>query len=113
MGGHGGGWLAAAHAFARWLPPKLPPGVPLPAVPLTISIFYVSMAFALSQAILPGPKSAGCLGLLIPLSTATALAARGLSPSVVVGALFAGVFLTPAAYYIAIRLSFRLGGLLR
>ena len=107
------GGLVAVHAFARWLPPWLPPGVPLPAVPLTVGMLYVSLAFAFAQAALPGPKSAGCAGLLIPLSAAVAMAVRGLGPSAVVGTLFAGVFLTPAAYYLAIRLSFPFGGLLR
>lgn len=105
--------LVAVHALARWLPPWPPPGVPLPAVPLTVSLLYVSLAFAFAQAILPGPKSAGVAGLLIPLSAAIAMAVRGLGASAVVGVLFAGVFLTPAAYYLAIRLSFSYGGLLR
>ena len=105
--------LAAAHALARWLPPGLPPGTPLPAAPLTLCLVYVSLAFAFAQAILPGPKSTGCLGLLAPLTGAIALAVRGLNPSAVVGALFAGVFLTPAAYYLAVRLSFALRGFVR
>ncbi len=105
--------LAAAHALARWLPPQLPPGSPLPAVPLTLCVVYVSLAFAFAQAILPGPKSTGCVGLLIPLTGVTALAVHGLNPSAVVGALFTGVFLTPAAYYLAVRLSFPLRGLVR
>jgi hypothetical protein len=105
--------LAVAHAFARWMPPDLPPGTPLPAVPLTLCVVYVSLAFALAQAILPGPRSTGCFGLLVPLTGASALAVRGLNPSAVVGALFAGVFLTPAAYYLAVRLSFPLRGLAR
>ena len=105
--------LAAAHALARLLPPQLPPGTPLPAVPLTLCILYVSLAFAFAQATLPGPRSTGCLGLLVPLTGAMALAVRGLAPSAVVGALFAGVFLTPAAYYLAVRLTSRLGGLVR
>ena len=105
--------LAAAHALARLLSPYLPPGTPLPAVPLTLSVVSVSVAFAFAQAILPGPKSTGCFGLLLPLTGATALAFEGANPSAVVGALFAGVFLTPAAYYLAIRLSFGLGGFAR
>lgn len=105
--------LLSVHVLARWLPPWPPPGVPLPAIPLTLSMLYVSLAFAVAQAILPGPKSAGCVGLLIPLSAAIAVALRGLGASAVVGVLFAGVFLTPAAYYLAIRLSFPYGGLLR
>jgi hypothetical protein len=103
--------LAAAHALARWLPPGLPPGTPPPAAPLTLCVVYVSLAFAFAQAILPGPKSTGCVGLLVPLTGATALAVQGLNPSAVVGALFAGVFLTPSAYYLAVRLSFSLRGL--
>ena len=105
--------LAAAHALARWLPPELPPGTPLPAVSLTLCIVYVALAFAFAQAILPGPKSTGCLGLLVPLTGAIALAVRGLNPSAVVSALLAGVFLTPAAYYLAVRLSIRLRDLVR
>jgi hypothetical protein len=104
--------LVVVHLLARWLPPKLPPGTPLPAGPLTLSVGYVALAFAFAQALLPGPKSTGCLGLAIPLTGATALAVRGLSPSAVVAALFAGVFLTPVAYYLAIRWSFSLAGLL-
>ncbi len=105
--------LAVAHALARWLPPQPPPGTPLAAVPLTLCVVYVSAAFAFAQATLPGPKSTGCFGLLIPLTGATALAFRGVPPSAVVAALVAGVFLTPAAYYLAVRLSFPLGGLVR
>jgi hypothetical protein len=105
--------LLAVHGLARWLPPQLPPGTPLPAVPLTLSIVYISLAFAFAQAILPGPKSTGCLGLIIPLTGATALAVRGLNPSAVVAALFTGVFLTPVAYYVAVRWSFPLAGVLR
>jgi hypothetical protein len=66
-----------------------------------------------AQAILPGPRSTGCFGLAIPMSGALALALRGVEPAAVVSALFVGVFLTPTAYYIAIRLSWPLGGLLR
>jgi hypothetical protein len=105
--------LAVAHALARWLPPGLPPGTPLPAVPLTLCVVYVSLAFAFAQVTLPGPRSTGCLGLLVPLTGATALAVRGLHPSAVVGALFAGVFLTPAAYYLSVRLSCSLRGFVR
>src|SRR5512140_490203 len=75
--------LAAAHALARLLPPQLPPGTPLPAVSLTLCILYVSLAFAFAQATLPGPRSTGCLGLLVPLTGAMALAVRGLAPSAV------------------------------
>ena len=105
--------LATAQALARWLPPRLPPGTPPPAASLTLCVVYVSLTFAFAQAILPGPKSTGCFGLLVPLTGATALAVRGLNPSAVVSALFAGVFLTPAAYYLAVRLSSRLRGLVR
>ncbi len=105
--------LAAVHALARWVPPRLPPGAPPPAVALTLCVVYVALAFAFAQAILPGPKSAGGLGLLIPLTGAAGLALRGLNPSAVVGALFVGVCLTPAAYYLAVRLSFPLRGLVR
>jgi len=47
------------------------------------------------------------------LTGAIALAVRGLNPSAVVSALLAGVFLTPAAYYLAVRLSIRLRDLVR
>ncbi len=107
------GGLAVAHALARWLPPALPPAAPQPAAPLTLCVIYVSLAFACAQSLLPGPKSTGCLGLLIPLTGATGLALRGLNASAVVAALFAGVFLTPAAYYLAVRHSLGLRGLLR
>ena len=62
---------------------------------------------------MPGPKSAGCVGLAIPMAGAVALAVRGFEPAVVVAGLFAGVFLTPAAYYIAIRYSLSLRGYAR
>jgi hypothetical protein len=100
------------HLLARWLPPALPPGTPVPAAALTLSIVYVALAFACAQALLPGPRSTGCLGLAIPLLGATTLAVRGLNPSAVVASLFAGVFLTPVAYYLAIRWSFALAGFL-
>lgn len=86
---------------------------PQPGVPLTLCVVCVSLAFAVAQAALPGPKSTGCFGLLLPLAGATALAVRGLNPSAVVGAFVAGVFLTPAAYYLAVRLSFPLRGVVR
>jgi hypothetical protein len=105
--------LVVVHPLARWLPPSLPPGTLLPAVALTLGVGCVSLAFAFAQAALPGPKSTGCLGLAIPLTGAAVLAIRGLNPSAVVAALFTGVFLTPAAYYLAIRWSFSLAGLLR
>jgi hypothetical protein len=73
----------------------------------------VSVAFAVAQAALPGPRSTSGFGLAIPLAGAIALAFRGLDPAAVVSALFVGVFLTPAAYYLALRLSLPLDGLLR
>jgi hypothetical protein len=110
--------LAVAHALAALAraAASSPQGLglaPQPAVPLTLCVVYVSVAFGFAQAILPGPKSTGCLGLLIPVTGAIALAVRGLDPSAVVGALVAGVFLTPAAYYLAVRLSFPLRGFAR
>lgn len=103
--------IAAVHILARVLPPSAA-GPPV-AVPLTLTILFVSVAFAAAQAILPGPRSTGCFGLAIPISGAVALAFRGVEPAALVSALFVGVFLTPAAYYIAIRLSFWLRGLHR
>ncbi len=105
--------IAAVQLLARWLPPFPPPGTPPAAVPLTLTVCGVSLLFALAQAMSPGPKSAGCLGLAIPLAGATAVAVLGLTSSAVVAALFTGVFLTPTAYYLAIRLSFQLAGFLR
>jgi hypothetical protein len=105
--------VAAAQILAALLPPSAAEGSPPTAVPLTLAVLFVSLTFAVAQAVLPGPKSAGCLGLAIPIAGSIALALRGLDPAAVVSALFVGVFLTPAAYYLAIRLSFPLGGLLR
>jgi hypothetical protein len=105
--------VAAVQILAALLPPSAAEGNPPTAVPLTLAVLFVSLAFAAAQAILPGPKSTGCFGLAIPLAGAIGLAIRGLDPSAIVSALFVGVFLTPAAYYMAIRLSFSTGGLLR
>ncbi len=107
------GGVAFVQALAAVLPPAAAEGAPSAAVPLTLTVVFVSLAFAAAQAILPGPKSAGCAGLAIPLAGAVTLAVRGLAPSAVVSALFAGVFLTPVAYYIAIRFSIRLRGFTR
>ena len=92
---------------------RQPAGASPPAVALTMTVAAVSLAFAVAQAVLPGPRSAGCVGLAIPMVGAVALAVRGFGPAVVVSALFAGVFLTPAAYYIAIRFSLSLRGYAR
>jgi hypothetical protein len=105
--------VAAVQVLAALLPPPAAEGSPPTAVPLTLTVLFVSLSFAVAQAVLPGPKSAGCLGLAIPLAGSVALAFRGLDPAAVVSALFVGVFLTPAAYYMAMRFSFPLGGLLR
>ena len=102
---------ALAHVLARLLPPAS--AGPPPSGALTVTVAAVSTAFALAQAVLPGPKSAGCVGLAIPMAGAVGLAVRGFGPAVVVSGLFAGVFLTPAAYYIAIRYSFALRGYAR
>ena len=104
--------VALAQALARLLPPASA-AAPPPAAALTVTVAAVSCAFALAQAALPGPKSAGCVGLAIPMAGAVALAVRGFEPAVVVAGLFAGVFLTPAAYYIAIRYSLSLRGYAR
>jgi hypothetical protein len=105
--------VAAVQILATLLPPPASEGSPPTAVPLTLSVSFVSMAFAVAQAVLPGPRSTGWFGLAIPLTGAIALAFCGLDPAAIVSALFVGIFLTPAAYYLAIRLSFPLGGLLR
>ncbi len=105
--------VVAAQIPAALLPPPVSHASPATAAPLTMNVFFVSMAFAVAQAALPGPRSTGWFGLAIPLAGAIALAFRGLEPAAVVSALFVGIFLTPAAYYLAIRLSFPLGGLLR
>jgi hypothetical protein len=105
--------IGVVHVLARVLPPSAATGSPPAGVPLTLTVLFVSLAFAVAQAILPGPRSTGCFGLAIPMSGAIALALRGVEPAAIVSALFVGVFLTPTAYYIAIRLSFPLGGLLR
>ncbi len=105
--------VAAAQILAALLPPPVSEASPATAVPLTLSVFFVSLAFAVAQAVLPGPRSTGWFGLAIPLAGAVALAFRGLDPAAIVSALFVGIILTPAAYYVAIRLSFPLGGLLR
>ena len=104
--------VALAQVLARLLPPASA-GAPPSAAALTITVAAVSLAFAVAQALLPGPASAGCVGLAIPMAGAVALAVRGFGPAVVVSGLFAGVFLTPAAYYIAIRYSFSLRGYAR
>jgi hypothetical protein len=105
------GATALVQLLARVLPP--PSAAAPPAVALTLTVAGVSLAFAVAQAVLPGPRSSGCAGLAIPMLGAVLLAARGHEPAVVVSALFAGVFLTPAAYYIAIRLSVSLRGYAR
>jgi hypothetical protein len=105
--------VAAVQVLAALLPPPASEGSPSAAVPLTLSVLFVSIAFAVAQAALPGPRSTGWFGLAIPLAGAIALAFRGLDPAAIVSALFVGIFLTPAAYYLAIRLSFPLRGLLR
>jgi hypothetical protein len=105
--------VGAVHVLAALLPPPASEGSPATAVPLTLCVCFVSVAFAVAQAALPGPRSTGWFGLAIPLAGAMGLAFRGLDPAAIVSALFLGVFLTPAAYYMAIRLSFPLRGLLR
>jgi hypothetical protein len=105
--------VAAVQTLAALLPPSAAEGSPPPAVPLTLTVLVVSASFAVAQAVLPGPKSVGCFGLAIPLAGAVALAFRGIDAAAVVSALFVGVFLTPVAYYMAIRFSFSLGGLAR
>jgi hypothetical protein len=105
--------VAAVQILAAVLPPSAADGGQSQAAALTLAVLFVSLSFAVAQAVLPGPKSTGCFGLAIPLAGAVALAARGLDPAAVVSALMVGVFLTPTAYYIAIRLSFSLGGRLR
>ena len=105
--------VAAVQVLATLLPPPVSEASPPTAVPLTLSVFFVSMAFAVAQAALPGPKSTGWFGLAIPLAGALALAFHGLDPAAIVSALLVGLFMTPAAYYLAIRLSFPLRGLLR
>lgn len=105
--------VAAVQILAALLPPPASEGSPATAMPLTLSVCFVSIAFAVAQAALPGPRSTGWFGLALPLAGAIALAFRGVDPSAIVSALFVGIFLTPAAYYLAIRLSFPLAGLLR
>jgi hypothetical protein len=105
--------VAAVQVLAAWLPPSAAEGGPPTAVPLTLTVLFVSFAFAVAQAVLPGPRSTGWFGLTIPLAGAIALAFRGLDPAAIVSALFVGILLTPAAYYMAIRLSFPLSGRLR
>jgi hypothetical protein len=105
--------VALVHVLAAVLPPQADAGTRPPALPLTLAVLSVSFSFAIAQAALPGPRSSGWFGLAIPLAAGIALASRGLSPSAVVSPVFIGVFLTPAAYYIAIRLSFPLAGLAR
>lgn len=113
-------WLATTVAgvvlvqvLAAFLPPPASPDAPSPAAALALTTALTAAAFAVAQALLPGPKSAGCAGLAIPMVAALTLAVRGFEPAAVVSVLFAGVFLTPAAYYLAIRLSFRLRGYAR
>jgi hypothetical protein len=105
--------IAVVQLLAVLLPPPAAAGSPPAAVPLTLAVLFVSLAFAVAQAALPGPRSTGAFGLAIPLAGAIALALHGLDPAAVVSALFVGVFLTPTAYYMAIRLSFPLAGQLR
>jgi hypothetical protein len=105
--------VAAVQILAALLPPQASEGGPATAAPLTLSVFFVSIAFAVAQAALPGPRSTGWFGLAIPIAGAIALACRGLDPAAIVSALFVGIFLTPTAYYLAIRLSFPLAGLWR
>lgn len=104
--------VVAVLAIAALVLPAGPAGSPPTAISLSRAVLLVSLSFAAAQAVLPGPKSAGCFGLAIPLAGAVVLAYRGLSPSAVVSALLVGVCLTPAAYFLAVRLSFPLGGLL-
>jgi hypothetical protein len=105
--------VGCVQLLARILPPAATEGSQPVAVPLTLTVLFVSVTFAVAQAILPGPRSTGVFGLAIPLAGAIALAFRGLEPAAVVSALFVGVFLTPTAYYVAIRLSLPLAGSLR
>jgi hypothetical protein len=105
--------VGCVQVLGAVLPPAAAEGSPPAAVSLTLAVLFVSVAFAAAQSILPGPKSAGCFGLAIPVAGALALAFRGIEPGAVVAALFVGVFFTPAAYYLAIRLSFTLAGCLR
>jgi hypothetical protein len=93
-----------AHLLARVLPPAAAGGPPAAAA-LTVTVACVSLAFGFAQTVLPGSRSAGCAGLAIPMIGAITLAIGGHEPAIVVSALFAGIFLTPAAYYIAIRFS--------
>jgi hypothetical protein len=104
--------VAVVQLLAVLLPPPASEGSPATAVPLTLCVLFVSTAFAVAQAALPGPRSTGWFGLAIPLAGAIGLALRGLDPAAIVSALFVGVILTPAAYYMAIRLSFPMAGLL-
>ncbi len=103
--------VVLVQLLARILPP--PPGASPPAAALTVVVSCVSLAFAIAQALLPGPQSSGCVGLAIPMAGAVTLAFQGQEPAVVVSALFAGVFLTPTAYYLAIRFSFALRSFVR
>jgi hypothetical protein len=105
--------VAVVQVLAALLPPSAVEGGPPAAVPLTLAVLFVSLSFAVAQAVLPGPRTAGWFGLAIPLASALALAFRGLDPAAIVSALLVGVFLTPTAYYMAMRLSVPLSGLLR
>jgi hypothetical protein len=107
------GGVALVQGLARVLPPAAASDSAPAGVPLTLAIVFVALSFAVAQAVLPGPKSCGFAGLALPMAGAISLAARGLEPAAVVASLFSGVFLTPAAYYMAIRFSFALGGSLR
>lgn len=102
---------ALVHLLVRLLPPSA--AEPAPAATLTVAVACVSLAFAGAQAVLPGPKSAGSAGLAIPMIGAIVLAVRGLDPAAVVSTLFTGVFLTPAAYYVAVRYTRSLRGYAR
>jgi hypothetical protein len=108
----GGVALALGVALA-WPPAPVAPGSAAPASALTRTVVAVAVAFAVAQAALPGPRSAGCAGLLIPLVGALTLALRGHDPATVASALIAGVCLTPAAYYLAVRYSSALRGFVR
>jgi hypothetical protein len=79
--------VAAVQILAALLPPQASEGSPATAVPLTLGVCFVSIAFAVAQAVLPGPRSTGWFGLAIPLAGAIALAFRGLDPSAIVSAL--------------------------
>ena len=51
--------VAAVQTLAALLPPPASEGSSATAVPLTLNVLFVSMAFAVAQAALPGPRSTG------------------------------------------------------